>query len=301
MLSLIIPLYNNENTIDETLKSVVNQTIYFTEVIIVDNGSSDKSISLVEEYCVKYPYIRLISCEINGVSMARNKGIDEASSEYISFLDADDTIAPNYVETIKNAIMMNQSNDIYHFNFYQQFKNGIIKRNPYFLDQQNSYTGEQFRTETLKQFAFEAKHMVWTFVFSKSFLNKYEIRFNQYIVTLEDVLFLHKVWSFNPRIRIVSECLVLYRWNQHSITNNQLNQNVIQAFSELYIEYSNIPIVKSYIEKLSSRLLSRQMYYKFWHQQHRNRPTSYTRLKCTYLIFRVKQKIKSFQIKNRSL
>ncbi|KKG09440.1 glycosyltransferase family 2 protein [Methanosarcina sp. 2.H.A.1B.4] len=100
LISVVIPLYNKEPYIDRAINSVLNQTFQEFEVIIVDDGSTDKSAGVVKSFldC----RVRLIQQENAGVSAARNKGIEEAKSDIIAFLDADDEWMPTFLETIIN-------------------------------------------------------------------------------------------------------------------------------------------------------------------------------------------------------
>ena len=95
MISIIIPLYNKEAYIANTLESVINQDFIDFEIIIIDDGSTDHSVDIIRTY--KDSRIKLIHQENGGVSSARNHGIEEASGEYITFLDADDIWRPNYL------------------------------------------------------------------------------------------------------------------------------------------------------------------------------------------------------------
>jgi glycosyltransferase involved in cell wall biosynthesis len=98
-ISVIIPLFNKQDTIRKTLESVLNQTSLPEEVIVVNDGSTDGSGSVVES--LKIPFVRLINQVNAGVSSARNKGINEAKGDWIAFLDADDIWMPHFLEKIK--------------------------------------------------------------------------------------------------------------------------------------------------------------------------------------------------------
>lgn len=97
MISVVIPLYNKEKQISHTLQSVLNQTFQDFEIVIVDDGSTDGSVAEVKKFTD--PRIRLICQKNAGVSAARNRGIEEAKSDLIAFLDADDEWKPEYLAT----------------------------------------------------------------------------------------------------------------------------------------------------------------------------------------------------------
>lgn len=100
LISIVIPLYNKEQSITSTLQNVLKQTFQDFEIVIVDDGSTDHSVEEVNK--VVDPRIRLIQQPNAGVSSARNRGIEEAKGEYIAFLDADDEWKPEYLETQYN-------------------------------------------------------------------------------------------------------------------------------------------------------------------------------------------------------
>lgn len=97
MISVVIPLYNKEQSIASTLQTILNQTYQDFEIVIVNDGSTDHSVEKVKR--ILDPHIRLIHQSNAGVSAARNRGIEEAKGEYIAFLDADDEWKSDYLKT----------------------------------------------------------------------------------------------------------------------------------------------------------------------------------------------------------
>lgn len=97
LISVIIPLYNKEKFIAKTLQSVLSQTFSDFEVLVIDDGSTDKSVAIVKEFTDER--IRLISKENQGVSATRNLGIEKSSGKFIVFLDADDIWKNDFLET----------------------------------------------------------------------------------------------------------------------------------------------------------------------------------------------------------
>ena len=104
-VSVIIPVYNVEKYLRKCLGSVVNQTLNDIEIICVNNGSTDNSLQILEEYAAKDNRIIILDLQPNqGLSVARNKGLEIAKSEYIGFVDADDWIEPETYELALKAI-----------------------------------------------------------------------------------------------------------------------------------------------------------------------------------------------------
>lgn len=99
-ISVIVPVYNAENELEKSIDSILNQTIEELEIILVDDGSKDNSLSICEAYEGKDTRIRVIHQENAGVSVARNTGIEVARGEYIGFVDADDWIEPDMYEQL---------------------------------------------------------------------------------------------------------------------------------------------------------------------------------------------------------
>ena len=105
LISVVIPAYNAEQFLDETLESVLSQTYENWECIIVNDGSTDKTESIAKKWCEKDARFRYFYKENSGASDTRNLGIKEARGEYIAFLDADDLYMPNFLEVcIENLV-----------------------------------------------------------------------------------------------------------------------------------------------------------------------------------------------------
>lgn len=103
-ISIIVPVYNAEKTVERCIESVLRQDFSDFEMILIDDGSSDRSGILCEQYCATDNRIRVIHQHNHGVSYARNVGIDVAKGTYITFLDSDDTYTCSHLETYYQAI-----------------------------------------------------------------------------------------------------------------------------------------------------------------------------------------------------
>ena len=109
--SVVIPLYNKEHFIKKAIQSVLKQSFQDFEIIIVDDGSTDRSLEIARKF--ESEKLKVYTQPNQGVSVARNKGIENASGEYIAFLDADDTWNMDYLETIDELTTSYPESDIY--------------------------------------------------------------------------------------------------------------------------------------------------------------------------------------------
>lgn len=112
MFSIVIPLHNKAHIVMRTLASVLSQTYPIYEVIIIDDGSTDNSLEVVENFVIDVRF-KIIKQNNQGVSAARNKGVANAKYEHIAFLDADDELLPGYLSKMKEAIELFPTAGIY--------------------------------------------------------------------------------------------------------------------------------------------------------------------------------------------
>ncbi|MBP3707033.1 MAG: glycosyltransferase family 2 protein [Clostridia bacterium] len=115
LVSIIIPAYNAEKYLQRCLESVVNQTYKNIEIIIVNDGSTDNTESIIIRYQKKYKSIKYFKKENNGVSDARNYGIAQASGEYFCFVDADDYVSESLISDLERY--MDAEHDLIKYKF----------------------------------------------------------------------------------------------------------------------------------------------------------------------------------------
>jgi len=142
MFSVVIPLYNKEKSVKSTIESVLNQTFQDFEIVIVNDGSTDKSLEIVNS--IRDERIRIIDKPNGGVSSARNRGIMEAKYEWIAFLDADDLWENNHLQVVAEMIKSFPNERVFctsfatsENNMYHQKNNSIIIVEDYFKEALN--------------------------------------------------------------------------------------------------------------------------------------------------------------------
>lgn len=121
--SIIIPVYNAEKTLERCLKSINEQTFSDYEVILIDDGSSDSSLSICEKFENRDSRYHVIHQSNSGPSVARNAGLDVAKGEWVCFVDSDDTVEGDYLQTIFSATQESKV-DVVFMGYYKLYENG---------------------------------------------------------------------------------------------------------------------------------------------------------------------------------
>lgn len=231
-LSIIIPVYNKEKYIRDCINSILAQTFTNFEIIIINDGSTDNTIKILKSF--KDSRIKLINTNNNGVSTARNIGINHASGEYITFIDGDDTIDPDYCEKIANEILKYDYPDllilgfkkIYHFGTIkpiEPFTEGILN----VTDFKHSFMSETTEKEGIYGYAFNKviKHQI---------VNGYDIKFNPEIKLAEDFDFWLSVYSATSSIAMSHNCG--YNYTQNAENSSVLLPNNYNQLIDIWLK-----------------------------------------------------------------
>lgn len=213
-LSIIIPVYNVERYLKVCLESVAQQHLSDYEVIMVDDGSTDGSGAICDEYAAKYPQFRVIHQENQGISAARNAGVTEAKGKYLLFLDSDDFLVPNSLSILLELANKNDL-DVLGFNLIYVAENcneSPIKQSE-MLD----------HVEVMSGFEYMARNnfvaQVWWYVVRRELIVGNDIKFPVGHM-LEDAAFNVRLFSRAQRMAQVPNAIYCYRQRPTSIMNN---------------------------------------------------------------------------------
>ncbi|WP_150464413.1 glycosyltransferase family 2 protein [Francisella sp. XLW-1] len=141
LISIIVPVYNTEKYLYRCLDSIINQTYKNLEIIIVNDGSSDNSLEICQQYANRDDRVILIDKENGGLSSARNTGLDVCNGQYISFIDSDDWVSKNYIESLYLNLM--ESDAEISFLAYVKCVNSVCRYNGYDKETLRIYSREQ--------------------------------------------------------------------------------------------------------------------------------------------------------------
>ena len=218
-ISVIIPVYNGEKTIKKCLNSIVNQTYKNIEIIIINDGSTDGTQCICEKYTKEYNNIILKNNENHGVSYSRNFGINIATGDYITFIDADDYLELDCYEKISK--LLNENIDCIRYNFNnidgKSFNNNLYELKNKTIELNNSNNMNKILTHFLTCNESIPNLVMLLFIRTDKIAN---VRFNENLIMMEDVDFFIKLLSKIDKIKFVDEKLYNYVKNPDSVTHN---------------------------------------------------------------------------------
>lgn len=251
-LSIIVPVYNSKNYLGQCLNSIISQNYTDFEILLVDDGSTDGSGLLCDEYVLRDSRIRVFHKKNGGVSSARNVGLENAEGEWVMFVDSDDLLADTYA--IKN-LMQCVSNDV-------DMSFGGIRK----IDNNNcdiEIIGTEAKKMTAEQcidsfihspnYLGDWQRYLFNRVLNKSIINDYRLRFREDIFYKEDGLFLIQfLVRCTKTIISIPNVVYLYRqvpesaMNSLDISFNPKLFSLIDAHGEIYKELKkkDLPIIR---------------------------------------------------------
>ena len=248
LISVIIPMYNAEKYIAKLLNCLKNQTYRNLEIIVINDGSTDNSLNIVQEIAKDDNRIRVISIPNAGVGNARNIGIENAKGDYITFLDADDYIDIGTYEKIIEKIK-ETGTKLLRYNFIKEDESGnIIECNNNLENLANKSFNENDIKNIILPSIFEDKVPTYvTLLVIKSDLIKNKIKYRTDIHMMEDLLFCLELYLKAKQIYICDFKYYHYVYNRCSSTKSRANiirnyYNTIDVVHSLekFLKHNNI-------------------------------------------------------------
>lgn len=254
VISIIVPVYNAENYLGRCIDSIINQTYRFLDIILVDDGSTDNSGKICDEYAIRDKRIRVIHKQNGGLSDARNVGIEAAKGKYIGFVDADDYISEHMYERLFSCLQRENA-DITMCR-YQRFEGRQCDQA---IDSgiQSYVSMDKYEAlNNMYDFDGEAYTVAWNKLYKKSVIG--EVRYPVGKIN-EDEFTSYRFILNAERIVFLSDILYYYYYNDSGITssnNYYANCDVYEAFDEK-IQYFESADMIQYITKTHKQYLDR--------------------------------------------
>lgn len=227
-ISIIVPMYNCESTIERCLDSILTQTYKNYEIILIDDGSSDNTSSICEKYKKKYNNIQYFSQTNSGPSSARLNGIHKANNEYIMFIDSDDYIDNNFLEKILNEFKEGYINGT-NFKIIYNNHESILKRE-----------SEDIEAAIPDIFTKKIGGYCWGYLFEKDKIK--DEYFDLTVKFMEDTLFLLNYAVNFKGFNFIDGVYYNYVYNKKSLSksNDRIVENIISANYVINISEKNL-------------------------------------------------------------
>ena len=241
-VSIIIPVYNSEKTLKKCIESVINQTYKNIEILIINDGSKDKSLNIMNEYKNKDERIIVINQKNKGLSGARNTGINNATGDYITFIDSDDYIKPNLVkDTIK--IFEEYECDVVRNNYELSYENGKNELRNEMYEENRIINIEEKKEELIQNILLgKVQSYSWLLTIKREILDKNNLKFDEDIFFMEDIVFIIRLIFCIKNIYFVREPNYFYY---------QSNENSLTKDTKKYVKnINNILVMKKRLEKI---------------------------------------------------
>jgi len=221
-ISIIIPAYNVSGYLEKCLDSILVQTFTEFEVILIDDGSTDDTADICDRYAQNDNRITVIHKKNEGVSVARNTGIECAKGEYFLFFDGDDFVEPYTCEELYNLIKEKQADTVLYG--YHRFENGKIKETSYPIFQEGMYKDDSIIKELVPRFIgvseeginrwlrhedkalYVENPALWRVMVSSRLIKENQIRFNIALKVGEDTIFISEYLSYSKNCYVHHQC-----------------------------------------------------------------------------------------------
>ena len=259
-LSIIVPIYNAEKYLERCIDSIVNQIEISSEweVILINDGSYDNSLSICKKYESAYANIKLIDKKNEGVSLARSCGLDIASGRYVTFIDADDWIEKDFLRRIE-SVMLNNDLDVLAFDYYFAYENSDEK-SPKQFGIEGLYNREKIIKEIFPQlihdkYGKQYRPAIWGNVYNRKLLkNNYLCDSNAQIG--EDGAITISVLFNSEKVYFLPECLYNYYLGNESVTRapkeyNKMSPYVVNSFIEKRVDMDELDFRNQLNRKIS--------------------------------------------------
>jgi glycosyltransferase involved in cell wall biosynthesis len=252
-ISIIVPIYKVEDYLLECIDSLVNQTYTNVEIILVNDGSPDNCGKICDEYALEDSRIKVFHKENGGTASARNMGLDNATGEWIAFIDADDWFEENALEQILYLIKQTDAEIICFNHFYnqndKQWRRVSINPNPLICTEKGELKwlilGSIFPyyCTVRNKYELAAIRGVWSKVFKRSFIEKNNLRFDSNVSIVEDAVFCLDAFMNATKIVLFDIYIIHYRVHKTSKIRTfhpdaiKINELTIQSYHKRIKQY----------------------------------------------------------------
>lgn len=246
-ISVVVPVYNVESLLPRCLNSLLSQSFIDLEIICINDGSTDNSLMILQDYAAKDSRVKVLTQKNMGLSATRNRGVDEACGEYISFIDSDDWIEVDFYKNLYQAAG----------EFDADIVQCGLRKTGRKKDKVLSCINAE-ESNFIEKYCKLDNGFAWNKLYRRELLNRYKLRFAEGLF-YEDLLFNSQVFYFASKVKMIDYCGYNYYFNPVSITNapekekkrlndsREVSRRIICFGEEQGILQTEMAVLKNYV------------------------------------------------------
>ena len=256
LISVIVPVYNTEQYLDQCIRSIVDQTYHKLEILLIDDGSTDASGIICDKWNKVDKQIRVVHQQSLGLSVARNTGLNMCSGDIITFVDSDDYIDPNMYSEMFRRMEKDQS-DIVICASHRVDVNGRVLNVSEVIE--GTIDTRQALLELIRQR--NIKQTIWNKLYRREIVQSIEFEVGK---VFEDVYWSYRAIGNSTKISLISNVFYSYLFRENSITQTAYSEKNLDALDGLY---NSCEYVKKLFPELFDEVLLAYMGYCLNHMQ----------------------------------
>ena len=228
MITIIVPIYNASMYLRKCLESLYHQSYKKMEILLINDGSTDNSEKICKEFVKKDSRFKYMYKKNGGVSSARNVGIEQAKGDYIIFVDSDDFCTNDMIDNILPKLTKNKLLCFGYFRIFKNKKEKEVLSKTHQLNINKNMYKYIIDTESIGGY-------LWNKVFDTKIIKKYNIKFNEKIHFIEDMLFVIEYTNYITEIKYIEAPLYFYRMRKSSVSSDLFNSKNLSMLEALKI------------------------------------------------------------------
>ncbi|MBQ1317744.1 MAG: glycosyltransferase [Lachnospiraceae bacterium] len=260
-VSVIVPVYNGEKSIKRCAESILNQDYSELELILVDDGSRDRSFEIMQAVAAADPRVKAIHQENGGVSSARNRALAEADGTYVQFADVDDWLPMDATKLLTRE-MEAQAAELVVGDFYRVVDGNVSEKGS--IEKNGTLSLRQYADEMMLAPADLYFGVLWNKLYRRDIIERYDIRMDENISYSEDMIFNLEYLLHVKNIAILKAPVYYYQYTKDSLVDQSLNlsstikmkKNVIGYYNEFFKKTFDAPAYQERLPVIYGYLLA---------------------------------------------
>lgn len=260
-VSVIVPVYNQEHCIEACLNSIICQSYDDLQIIVVDDGSSDRTGGIIDQISQRDDRVEVYHVKNQGVSNTRNYGLFRIKGEYVQFVDADDRLDRHMIGRFV-SIISRQKADMVICNYIKQFQRFYLPNRV--IERSGRYTASQYLLNTLRDPGHHYYGVVWNKLYRADIIADNNLRFQSDITLGEDFVFNIKYWQNCHSVYVDCRYMYIYSKVRDFTLSNIKHKKLENCISELENRRKIYNVYYQVIKSIDGHIYTEEKLWRYW-------------------------------------